>query len=242
MRAPLLVLPLLALFGATSVAAQDAESGKQVFKKCAACHQVGDEAKNGVGPVLTGVIGRPAGSYPDYRYGKGMQEAASMGLVWSAELIDEYITDPKKFLRNFTGNKRAKAKMSFKLKKPQERADVIAYLSQFSEEATNTSGPATTAAMSPVTVPAGAVCVQNASADTRLFAAEAADGARTTGLLAPGDVLCSEKGASTGQGRVSVFKDPEDLEGCTRLLAAGSSEQLLKYADFDRCLWSSNQI
>lgn len=44
----------------------NAEAGAVVFKRCMACHKVGLEAKNGVGPVLNGVVGRAAGEYPDY--------------------------------------------------------------------------------------------------------------------------------------------------------------------------------
>ncbi len=49
-------------------AAQDAAAGEKVFAKCKICHQIGEGAKNFVGPVLNGVVGRPAGTYPDYQY------------------------------------------------------------------------------------------------------------------------------------------------------------------------------
>ena len=59
-----------------SAAAGDAAMGEEVFKKCKACHRIGEGAKNATGPVLTGVIGRRAGTYPDYSYGK------SSGINW----------------------------------------------------------------------------------------------------------------------------------------------------------------
>src|SRR5688500_10833689 len=67
---PLKVSAALLLIALGPSAAQDArpEAGAIVFKKCMACHQVGPHARNGIGPVLNGVIGRPAGQYPGYSY------------------------------------------------------------------------------------------------------------------------------------------------------------------------------
>jgi len=62
------VLLAIAAFGiaATPALAQDAAAGKSVFNQCRACHQVGPEAKNGVGPVLNGIVGRKAGEVAGY--------------------------------------------------------------------------------------------------------------------------------------------------------------------------------
>ncbi|MCP4315403.1 MAG: cytochrome c family protein [Hyphomicrobiales bacterium] len=133
------ILTALAATGLLSAAgpalAQDVAAGEKVFKKCKACHRVGDDAKNGVGPILNGVIGRPAGSVDGYKYGKGMQQAGAAGLVWNEELILEYITDPKVFLRTYLDDPKAKAKMVFKFKKEQDRMDVLAYVKTFSPDA-----------------------------------------------------------------------------------------------------------
>ncbi len=124
---------LIALAGSLSPAVgQDVTAGEKVFKKCKACHKVGDDAKNGVGPHLNDVVGRPAGSIDGYKYGTGMQQAGAAGLVWTEELILDYITDPKAFLRSYLDDPKAKAKMTFKLKKEQERIDVLAYVKSFS--------------------------------------------------------------------------------------------------------------
>lgn len=116
---------------ATMLAAGDAEAGKTVFKKCRPCHEIGPDAKIKVGPVLTGVIGRPAGSYEGYEYGKDMMVAAGMGLVWTPELLFEYLADPRAFLRSYTANPKAKTKMVLKLKDDEDRRNVIAYLRTF---------------------------------------------------------------------------------------------------------------
>lgn len=117
---------------ATPVAAQEGnvDAGKKVFLKCGVCHGIG-EAKKPIGPTLNGVIGRQAGTEPDFvakkgaGYSKAMIAAGEGGLVWDEAQIAEYITDPKK---KVPGNK-----MAFPgLKKEQERLDVIAYIKSFS--------------------------------------------------------------------------------------------------------------
>ena len=110
--------------------AQDAEAGKKVFIKCAVCHGVGD-VKKPLGPTLNGVIGRTAGTEPEFLakaagYSKAMKEAGAAGLVWDEASIAEYITDPKK---KVPGNKMAFAG----LKVEKERLDVIAYIKTFSK-------------------------------------------------------------------------------------------------------------
>jgi cytochrome c2 len=116
---------------AALIAAGDAGAGEAVFKKCRACHEIGEGAKNKVGPRLTGVIGRPAGSIDGFEYSNGVEGAAEKGLVWGEDTVFAYIADPRAFLREFTGNPKAKAKMTFKLKDEQDRANVIAYLKSF---------------------------------------------------------------------------------------------------------------
>src|SRR3546814_13071213 len=85
----------LALPAAAS-AAGDAASGEQVFKRCTACHAVGEDAKNKVGPQLNGVVGRAAGTVEGFKYSKAMAAAGAGGLVWSAAARDAYLADPKR--------------------------------------------------------------------------------------------------------------------------------------------------
>mgnify|MGYP005852993349 CR=1 FL=1 len=107
-------------------AAQDAENGEQVFRKCRACHQVGEGAKNTVGPQLNNVVGRPAGSVEGYNYSKANKEAGAGGLVWTEENLMKYLENPRAFM--------PKNKMAFAgLRDEQDRKDVIAYLKKFSE-------------------------------------------------------------------------------------------------------------
>ena len=118
---------------APAQAAGDAAAGEDIFRKCASCHKVGEGAKNGVGPVLNNVIGRTAGTFEGFRYGKDMIAAGEAGLVWDVDNVQEYIADPRAFLRAYLDDSSARAKMSFKLRKEEDRANVAAYLATLSD-------------------------------------------------------------------------------------------------------------
>ena len=105
--------------------AQDAANGEKVFAKCKACHVI-DAPTNRVGPSLHGVIGRTAGTVEGFKYSESMVQHGKDGLVWNNETIDKYLADPKGFI--------PKNKMAFPgLKKPEDRADVIAYIDEASQ-------------------------------------------------------------------------------------------------------------
>jgi len=129
MKLSLYVTLAAVAFAAPSYAG-DAEAGAKLFSKCKACHSiVADDGtavvKGGkVGPNLYGVVGRPAASYPDFKYGDGIKAAAAAGLVWDEALIAEYVVDPTKFIDSHGGE--GASKMTFKLPKGGE--DVAAYL------------------------------------------------------------------------------------------------------------------
>lgn len=125
------VQPLAAivmLLTADTGLAQDVEAGKAVFKKCVACHQVGPDAQNKAGPVLTDVVGRQAGSVEGFKYRASIVAAGENGLVWTEAGITNYLEDPTNFLRTYLDDPNAKSGMSFKLKKEQDRLDVVAFL------------------------------------------------------------------------------------------------------------------
>ncbi len=123
----------LSAFSNSAFAEGDAAAGEKVFKKCAACHTIGEGAKNRVGPVLTGVVGRKTASFEGYKYSKSMTALGETGMVWDEESIAEFLTNPKKYLRAKLDDKKAKTKMSFRLKKEDDRANIIAYLKTFSK-------------------------------------------------------------------------------------------------------------
>lgn len=133
---PDILVAATALFALTTAAhAGDPAAGEKVFKKCAACHAVGDGAKHKVGPELNNVIGRTAGTAEGFKYSKAMIDAGAGGLVWSEETIGSYMKDPKGFV--------PKNKMAFAgLKKDDEIADMIAYLQTFSAAKASEAAPA----------------------------------------------------------------------------------------------------
>jgi cytochrome c len=113
-----------------------AEDGKGVFKKCKACHSIVD-ADGGVivkggknAPNLYGVYNRVAGTQEDFakKYGKSLIKAGEAGLLWNEADFITYVADPKKFLKAYLSDKKAKSKMSFKLKKEQAAKDVWAFI------------------------------------------------------------------------------------------------------------------
>ena len=142
----LVKLTVLALVAAAVVVpggaafAQDATKGEQVFKQCMTCHRIGPDAKNLVGPVLTGVIGRQSGTAPGFAYSALNKSAGENGLVWSDDLIMQYLPDPNAFLKKFLTDKGkadlavGSTKMAFKLADEQQRKDVIAYINKFSDK------------------------------------------------------------------------------------------------------------
>jgi len=73
----------------------DLAAGEKVFSKCKGCHQVGQGAKNRIGPHLNGVFGRKAAAVEGFHYSKGILRAASDGLIWDLERLDAYLENPK---------------------------------------------------------------------------------------------------------------------------------------------------
>ncbi|WP_306116777.1 MULTISPECIES: cytochrome c family protein [unclassified Roseovarius] len=115
---------LVGAMTAPALAEGDAEAGEKVFKKCKACHAVGDKAKNKVGPILNGIVGAPAGQVEGFKYSDALMEMAEGGLVWDEASLSAFLTKPKDFMKG--------TKMSFAgLRKEKDLANVIAYLATF---------------------------------------------------------------------------------------------------------------
>ncbi len=108
--------------------AGDAAKGERVFKKCSACHAVGDNARNKVGPHLNDVFGRTAGTIEGYKYSKAMIKAGEEGLVWDEASMATYLEKPRAMIKG--------TKMAFAgLRKQADLDNVIAYIATFSETA-----------------------------------------------------------------------------------------------------------
>lgn len=148
----LLTAAMLGLLAAPALAAGDPDKGEKGFNKCKACHTVTSDAgdvivKGGkTGPNLWGVAGRAAGSVEGFSYSGDLAAAGEAGLVWDEEKFVAFTADPRKFLREETGDSKAKSKMSFRLKKGGE--DIYAFL------ASHGPAPAETAAEAEAEAPA----------------------------------------------------------------------------------------
>lgn len=115
----------IALFNFSSVLAGDAEKGKKLYKKCAACHNAASGAKHKTGPNLWGIYGAKAAVQEGYKYSNWLKEA---GIEWNDEALAAWISKKKEKAAYF-GKDVKKSKMIFAgLKKPEQIADLIAYL------------------------------------------------------------------------------------------------------------------
>ncbi len=104
----------------------DPLKGAKVYRKCKACHSIGEGAKNKVGPALNGIVDRPAASLEGFKYSKALRES---GIVWDETMLAKYLKKPRAAVKG--------TKMAFAgLKKDDQIADVIAYLRQFAADGT----------------------------------------------------------------------------------------------------------
>ncbi|MBV8848372.1 MAG: cytochrome c family protein [Methylobacteriaceae bacterium] len=112
---------LLAGTAGLAHAAGDAAEGEKVFAKCKICHQIGESAKNAVGPELNGLIGRHSGTAPGYSYSDANKNS---GITWDEATFREYIKNPKAKIPG--------TKMIFAgLPKDTDIDNVLAYIEQF---------------------------------------------------------------------------------------------------------------
>ena len=123
-----------ALFASLSFAAMvspaladgDAAAGKNLFNQCRACHQIGPDAQNSVGPVLNGVFDRKAGTYPGYNYSDANKGS---GLTWDEATLQEYLKDPRAKVPG--------TKMVFPgIKQPERVNNIIAFLKTIKADGT----------------------------------------------------------------------------------------------------------
>jgi cytochrome c2 len=125
-----LALSIASLIATAGIAAAQEDlvaEGESVFRRCQACHAVGEGATHRVGPQLNDVIGRQAGSLEDYNYSQPMRTAGEEGLVWNEETLSEYLQNPAAMVPG--------TKMVFPgLRNEEQIAAVIAFLASHSDE------------------------------------------------------------------------------------------------------------
>ena len=109
---------------ASTALAQDAAAGENSFKKCMACHSIGEGAKNKVGPELNGLDGRKSGTAEGYSYSDANKNS---GITWGKDVFLEYIKDPKAKIPG--------TKMVFAgIKNEKEANDLWAFLAQYDKD------------------------------------------------------------------------------------------------------------
>jgi len=119
----LIIGAVVVVASSTAVPAQDIEAGQTSFKKCQACHDVGEAAKNKIGPILNGLDGRKSGTVEGYSYSDANKNS---GINWSEATFKEYINDPRAKIPD--------TKMVFPgIKNEKEAGDLWAYLKQFDQ-------------------------------------------------------------------------------------------------------------
>lgn len=98
-------------------AAGDPARGEEIYRRCQGCHSID---QNRVGPRHRGLIGRRAGSLPDFAYSAAMKNS---GIVWDERTLDRFLASPRESVPG--------TKMTYAgVKSAQDRADLIAYLKQ----------------------------------------------------------------------------------------------------------------
>jgi cytochrome c len=123
-----LTLSALVILASSAIApaalAQDADAGKASFNKCLACHAIGEDATNKVGPQLNGLDGRKSGTVADYNYSEANKNS---GITWNEAVFKDYIKDPKAKIPG--------TKMFFAgIKNEKEVNDLWAYISKFDKD------------------------------------------------------------------------------------------------------------
>lgn len=112
---------LLIALTAAPASAQDIAAGERSWNKCRACHQIGEPARNGIGPHLNGLFGRVSGAVDGYSYSSANKTAA---ITWDETVFADYIKDPKARIPG--------TKMVFSgIRNEQEIKDLTAFLKQF---------------------------------------------------------------------------------------------------------------
>lgn len=164
------------------LASADPAKGEQVFKKCAACHNVDQGGANALGPALFGTMGKQVAGHPGFPYSDALK---SVGGTWDWEKMSAWLANPKRFAPG--------TKMTFAgLSNPQERADLMLWMNSKGGTLTVPPPPAPTAEASAdeAAAEAESAGAQKAEDEPVLNEAQAAKGGRTLqGEAAPGEAV-----------------------------------------------------
>lgn len=134
-------LLLAAVMTATAAAGKeigDPDAGREAFEECAGCHELGKGAENGIGPHLNRIFGRRAGELDNFDYSDSLSRMGAGGLVWDLRTLDAYIANPRALVSG--------TRMGYPgMEDAEQRANLLAYLRQFSADPANIPEAAPTA-------------------------------------------------------------------------------------------------
>jgi cytochrome c len=156
-----LTLTALALASLSAPAfAQDIEAGAKTFNQCQTCHVVQNEAgevlagRNAkTGPNLYGLPGRVVGSYEGFKYGESIVAVGAAGQVWDEANFVEYVQDPAAYLKAKLADDGARSKMAFKVRSPEDAANLWAFIASLSPAVAAAEGEAAPAEGATETAP-----------------------------------------------------------------------------------------
>jgi cytochrome c len=133
---PLALLALASSLIPGPVQAADVLAGKMGFERqCAICHALrspegavlaGRRARTG--PNLFGIVGAQAAGVEGFRYSSALSAAAETGLTWTEPTLTAYLEDPTAYLRQVTGDAKARSRMAWKVTDPDDAANILAFL------------------------------------------------------------------------------------------------------------------
>jgi cytochrome c len=167
---------------AVLLASANPEAGAAVFKKCTACHTGESGGANKVGPNLWNIVNRPLASHEGFAYSAAMKEFAQGGsVVWDYEHLSNFLASPKGYIKGTA--------MGFAgVKKPDERANLIAYLRTLSDSpAPLPEAAAPAAAAEPAAAPEGGAAPAEAAPAAPAEAAPAPEAAPAEPAPAPAE-------------------------------------------------------
>ena len=141
MKATLATLAILGVSSTAAFADGHIAAGEKAFSQCQTCHVVVDDDGNTLagrnaktGPNLYGIVGRTAGTVEGFRYGDDLVAAGEKGLVWDEETFLAYVQNPSAFLKEYLEDNSARGRMSFRVRKEEDAANLYAYLMSIGPE------------------------------------------------------------------------------------------------------------
>ena len=120
----------------------DADTGKRKFRKCLTCHEFAaaeqKNRSNGIGPSLTNLFGRPVASVEGFKYSNSLAQYKDLGIVWNSTFVLQFLENSTRYMESVAdddGNVKLKPLYHYKVRREQDRIDILVYLLTVQQEA-----------------------------------------------------------------------------------------------------------